>query len=299
MIMRIKDWLKDKISNKKIALFTIVGLLIILVVFLLIYAYNSKKKASGISKPEDDMILIPAGNFIMGSTEKDAMAGYEKCTVEEGNDCLVEDYFAEYPQRDVYIDNFYIDKKEVSNEDYNKFAEQTKRQKPFYWDDSNLNSLAQSVVGISWNDAKAYCEWVNKRLPTEVEWEKAARGTDGRIWPWGNNWDTKNSNHGTGGLPGYDSSDGYEYTSPVGIYLADISPYGVLNMAGNVQEWVSGDFKAYSGNDKFLHKNFGRPFKVIRGGAYTYSEADDHTSSRSYDNPVINSNEDVGFRCAR
>ncbi len=297
--MKIKDWLKNKVNSKKIALFVILGLLIILVVFLLVYNYNSKEKTQGISKPEDDMVLIPAGNFTMGSTEGEAMTAYNSCLKEEGKNCVMEDYLAEYPKKNVYVGDFYIDKKEVSSGDYNKFVAATNHQKSFYWDDSNLNSSVQPVVGISWKDAKDYCEWVNKRLPTEAEWEKAARGTDGRIWPWGGDWDPKKLNHGMGGLPGYDDSDGYKYTSSVGMYLSDISPYGVLNMAGNVQEWVFDDFKAYAGNDKFIHKNFGRPFKIIRGGAYTYSEADDRVSVRFYDNPIINSSEDVGFRCAR
>lgn len=250
-----------------------------------------------IPKPKDDMVLIPAGEFIIGSTEKEALSAFELCQEEGEEHCLKEDYLAEYPQRKIYLRSFYIDKKEVSNEDYKIFLEATDRLPPPYWNDSNLNAPNQPVVGVNWYDAQAYCQWLGKRLPTEEEWEKAARGTDGRIFPWGNEIDKMKLNHGKKGLPGFDESDGYKYTAPVGTELG-VSPYRVLNMAGNVFEWTASDFRAYPDNDKFLHPDFGNRYKVIRGGSYTYGMADNRTASRFYDLPDYR-DDDTGFRCAK
>ena len=281
-----------KTDKKYIAL--IGGGILIIVIFLTIYFI----KPSFISgpKPVEDMVLIPAGDFIMGSTEEEALVAYELCVKEEGDYCVNEDYLTEYPQRKVYLKDFYIDRKEVSNEEYRMFVEATGHRSPLYWNDSTLNSPNQPVVGVSWDDAQAYCQWLGKRLPTEEEWEKAARGTDGRKWPWGNDWDASKLNHGMGGLPGYDDSDGYLYTAPVGSELG-ISPYGVLNMAGNVLEWTSDEFKAYQGNDKFLQEN-SNLYKALRGGSFYLGMADNRTAKRLYDLPEYR-NDDLGVRCAK
>lgn len=256
---------------------------------------NSSEQASISSapKPQNDMILIPAGEFLMGSTEQEVLdtwrqndGGWEK-----------EDYISAYPQRKIALSNFYIDKKEVSNGDYKLFVEATKLAAPSLWDDHMLNSPSQPVVGVDWNDADGYCRWAGKRLPAETEWEKAARGTDGRIWPWGNVWDQTKDNHGKGMGYGFDESDGWKYTAPVGTELG-VSPYGVLNMAGNVYEWTADDFNAYPENDKYIQEDFEKGFKTLRGGAYDDGISEQRTSTRcgfrkDYEDV------DVGFRCAR
>jgi len=281
-----------KTDKKYIAL--IGGSVLIIVIFLTIY-FIKPSFISG-SKPVEDMVLIPAGDFTMGSAEEEALAAYDLCVQEEGDYCLKEDYLTEYPQRKVYLKDFYIDRKEVSNEEYRMFVEATGHRSPLYWNDSTLNSPNQPVVGISWDDAQAYCQWLGKRLPTEEEWEKTARGTDGRKWPWGNDWDASKLNHGMGGLPGYDDSDGYLYTALVGSELG-ISPYRVLNIAGNVLEWTSDEFKAYKGNDKFLQEN-SNLYKVLRGGSFYLGMADNRTAKRLYDLPEYR-NDDLGVRCAK
>jgi formylglycine-generating enzyme len=106
----------------------------------------------------------------------------------------------------------------------------TGRQAPEYWNDVKYNARNQPVVGVTWHDAAAYCQWANKRLPTEAEWEKAARGTDGRIYPWGNQWDKARANTFDGGL---------RKPTSVGSYEGGKSPYGAYDMAGNVWEWVA------------------------------------------------------------
>lgn len=257
---------------------------------------NSSEQTSlnSAPKPQDDMALIPAGEFLMGSTEQEILdawrqndGGWEK-----------EDYTSSYPQRKITLNDFYIDKKEVSNGDYKMFIEATKRAAPSLWDDHTLNLPNQPVVGVDWNDADAYCRWANKRLTSEAEWEKAARGTDGRIWPWGNSWDPTKDNHGKGaGGYGYDESDGWKYTALVGTELG-VSPYGVLNMAGNVYEWTADDFNAYPENDKYIEKDFGKGFKTIRGGAYDDGISEQRASTRCGFRKDYK-DVDVGFRCVR
>ncbi len=244
-------------------------------------------------KPQNDMILISAGEFTMGSTEQQALVAWRQNDVGWEK----EDYLSEYPQQKITLNDFYMDKKEVSNNDYEMFVDATDRAAPSLWSDQTLNLPNQPVVEVDWNDADAYCRWLGKRLPTEAEWEKAARGTDGRIWPWGNDWDPKKDNHGKGTGYGFDESDGYKYTAPVGAELG-VSPYGILNMAGNVYEWVGDDFNAYLGNDKYTQQDFNKGFKVLKGGAYTDGQSEQRPASRcGYQKDY--KDVDVGFRCAK
>jgi iron(II)-dependent oxidoreductase len=244
-------------------------------------------------KPQDDMLLIPAGEFLMGSTEQEISDAWRQ------NDGGWErqDYISSYPQRKITLPDFYIDKKEVSNGDYGMFVEATKRPAPSLWDDQTLNSPNQPAIGVDWNDAAAYCRWLEKRLPSEAEWEKAARGTDGRAWPWGNVWNPENSNHGEGGGYGFDKIDGWEYTAPVGTELG-VSPYGALNMAGNVYEWTADDFNAYPENDKYIQEDFEKNFKTLRGGAYDDGISEQRAATRCGFRKDYK-DVDVGFRCAK
>lgn len=256
---------------------------------------NSSEQASENSdpKPQDDMILIPAGEFIMGSTEQQILETWRQ----NDGGWSKEDYVSAYPQRKITINDFYIDKKEVSNGDYKMFVEATQHTAPSLWDDHTLNLPSQPVVGVDWDDADTYCRWTGKRLPTETEWEKAARGTDGRNWPWGNDWDPTKDNHGKGDGYGLDESDGWKYTAPVGTELG-VSPYGVLNMASNVYEWTDNNFNAYPENDKYIQEDFEKGLKVLRGGAYDDGISEQRASTRCGFRKDFE-DVDVGFRCAR
>lgn len=148
-----------------------------------------------------------------------------------------------------------IDRTEISNADYAAFLrEQPQRKRPKYWDEYRSDYFLRSpaaklapferdtfsrpdhpVVGVSWYDARDYCQWREKRLPTRAEWMHAAGVDDGRTWPWGNQWDYKKANSGGERHGEY---DGYTYSAPVTAFASGRSPQGALNMAGNVAEWV-------------------------------------------------------------
>ena len=164
---------------------------------------------------ENQMVKVPAGEFVRGTNK----GGYN-----------------ERPENVFHVDTFWIDKFEITNHQYFEFVESTGHRKPgppsrYARNLVNLRGPNQPVTYVSWADAKAYCEWKGKRLPTEAEWEKAMRGTDGRTWPWGEQLAYDSSNLGGG-------QDGFDYTSPVGSFPQDQSVYGVFDGAGNLMEWV-------------------------------------------------------------
>jgi formylglycine-generating enzyme required for sulfatase activity len=172
---------------------------------------------------------------------------------------------------------------------------------PAYWDDPRLSKPNQPVVGVSWTDATAFCKWEGKRLPTEAEWEKAAKGPDGdNHYPWGHQLDPKKANYG----------QNIGHTTPVDSYPEGVSGYGLYNMAGNVFEWVEDwyDPKFYKTSNALNPRgaekgyNFANqgPVRVLRGGSWLAPETSLHTSHRFWNQPENNSyGVGLGFRCAK
>jgi len=220
------------------------------------------------------MVAIPAGEFTMGSENE-----------------------VERPPHAVFVDAFEIDQFEVTNEDFEKFVAQTghvtdaEQAGETSWRYYAKDKSRHPVVRVSWNDANAFCEWAEKRLPTEAEWEKAARGTDGRVYPWGNNWDVDKSNN---------KEAGYRGTTIVGSFPSGGSPYRVMDMAGNVAEWTSDWFQPYPGypGGDGEAQYFGEKYRVIRGGGWFSDQELVRTTERSASSVTL-ANDDVGFRCAR
>jgi formylglycine-generating enzyme required for sulfatase activity len=186
-----------------------------------------------IEHPRDGspMILVPEGPFIMGLPESDFLA---------------EDH--EKPQRQVYLSGYWIDVFPVTNARFGRFMMaggygdaswwskegwawkcQNDITRPLQWEKKGWDGPDQPVAGVSWHEADAYARWVGRRLPTDAEWEKAARGTDGRRYPWGNDWPTSK-------LANFNMF--VDRTTPVGLYPEGKSPYGCFDMAGNVNNWV-------------------------------------------------------------
>jgi formylglycine-generating enzyme required for sulfatase activity len=233
------------------------------------------------------MVLIPEGSFPMGVPHGDRDGGRD-----------------EYPRHDVFVSNFYIDKFELTNGRYLEFVKATHHRIPQNPKNATRNlwegeTIAESlidrpVINVDWADAQAYCQWAGKRLPTEAEWEKAAKGTADRRFPWGNVEPTnKHLNFNQQWI-------GEKTLMPVGSYELGKSPFGVYDMAGNVWEWVNDwyDAKYY---EKSPAKNPAGPEtgtkRVLRGSGWQNETPTVRIFTRVDSDPTIR-NESTGFRCA-
>jgi len=188
-----------------------------------------------IGQPPDGMAYVPNGTFMMGSDS---------------------DYEYSRPAHKVSVKAFYIDRTEVTCDEYKKFLDATGHTAPPTWTNGGFPSgtAQEPVVGVNWDDATAFAKWNNKRLPTEEEWEYAARGTDGRLYPWGNSWQ-----------PDMANADGQKSgVQPVGSSSGQ-SPFGLFDMSGNAWEWTSSRAKAYPQGKAFPRSSSA---KILRGGSW-------------------------------
>jgi len=240
------------------------------------------------------MVEVPEGEFIMGTDNKKTDSQNR-------------------PAHKRSLDTYYIDKYPVTNAQYGRFVAGTGHRTPINWSKGKFvpGKVFHPVTMVSWFDARDYCEWAGKRLPTEAEWEKAARGTDERRWPWGDVMDTKllNTYYNVGS------------TTPVGMYEGGASPYGALDMAGNVAQWIADDFDPYSETDASQEifkakmpvvskdkKNRDKKvadfvetelkYKVMRGGSWKGDPFSTSSFHRNYSWPNLTS-DFYGFRCVK
>jgi formylglycine-generating enzyme required for sulfatase activity len=205
----------------------------------------------------EGMVIIPAGEFTMGFDD-------------ESPD--------ERPARSIMVDTFYIDKYEVTNAQYKEVV----TTHTFKKGDKDV-----PVAGVTWEQATDYARKIGKRLPTEAEWEKAARGEDGRTWPWGNDFVPRYTSHASGSS---------SRLRDVGSFDEGMSPYGCFDMAGNVREWTQSWYQAYPGNEE-VKADYGQVYRVLRGGSYLTGSFDVRTVRRHYERMDL-SEIDFGFRCA-
>ncbi|MDP2361701.1 MAG: SUMF1/EgtB/PvdO family nonheme iron enzyme [bacterium] len=232
-----------------------------------------------------DMVLVPAGEFVMGSSAV-------------GGDAV--------PEHTVYLDAYWIDIYEVTNREYKLFCDATSRAYPPDPGFSGmsgyfLNYPQYPVVNVYWADAMAYATWAGKRLPTEAEWERAAKGnTDNRLWPWGNVFNANiggTIHHANTSVTG----DGFTYTAPDGNYPTGTSPVGCMDMAGNVWEWCSDWYSSsYYSSSPYLNPqgSVSGTYRVRRGGYWSSYSSYARCAYRSSDTPT-NRTYNIGFRCAR
>jgi formylglycine-generating enzyme required for sulfatase activity len=266
-----------------------------------------------------ELVLVPEGPFWMGSSREEVDRFIEECKT-LGNGEVCKGWFErELPRHRVVLDAFYIDRHEVTNALFERFVTATGhrttaereghgqawQQKDGKWQwvkvdgaswraPNGPGSSAQPnhpVVQVSWYDAEGYCKWAGKRLPTEAEWEKAARGADGRRYPWGENWDPGKAN----------GEMTIRTTKPVGSYPGGVSPYGAHDMAGNVWErvadWLDANYYQRSPERNPAGPSAGQ-FKVLRGGSWNSTPMDLRAARRGMSTPD-SGGYDVGFRCAR
>jgi len=217
-----------------------------------------------------EMVLVPPGPFTMGISEQELLQIF---LLDQRQTPV---FATEVPARTVELETYYIDRYPVTNFQYRKFLEATGHRPPLLWKDSEWNQPMQPVVFVGWDDARAYCKWSGKSLPTEPQWEKAARGQDGRWWAWGQEWVPDRCNCREYGL---------ERTSQIGLFDRGASPYGCYDMCGNVWEMCEG---------KWLED-----LLPMRGGCFLGTATFVRTTCRWTPEDTVNGAQWLGFRCAK
>ncbi len=265
------------------------------------------------------MAVVPSGPFSRGSDDAGVQNGLKVCreTYTSPDDCTASWFKREGPSAQITLDTFEIDRYEVTNAQYSACVAaggcstldygQCNIYEPSSgtWaiggkGPGSLKGPQHPVVCVSWHQADAYCRWAGKRLPTEAQWEKAARGhKDDREFPWGQNWEPTWLNWGE--LAGFGKDDGFETSAPVGSFPKNVSPYGAYDMAGNVWEWTADRFKseyyAEAPTSNPTNTNQGDA-RVMRGGSWSFAGNGARVAYRYYNDPDV-LDDAVGFRCVR
>lgn len=274
-----------KLLNRILVIACCFGLLVVL-------GCNRSDKQASVNKDvvvPPGMVLIPAGEFIMGSDDVDASGKSEEFGFNEPW------FLPEHPQRKVMLKDYLIDQYETTNGQFKAWLKSQGRYSPAQIADIVQRLQMQQddipVRNITWFKAQEFCQAMGKRLPSEAEWEKAARGTDGREYPWGNEWNPDFANVG----------QNEQDLTPGGTYEQGKSPYGVYDMAGNIMEWTADWYEAYPGAE-YKSPNYGNKRRVARGGSWGgvghYVIPHYFRTAYRFNFPPDGAYNDVGFRCA-
>jgi serine/threonine-protein kinase len=252
------------------------------------------------------MVFVPGGTFRMGSSEDELESALASCNEAQAPYCNRQFFNLEAPQHEVTLDSFWFDQTEVTNAQFQLCVEAGICEAPVActWGAPDFNDetkVDNPVVCVNWEDAQTYCEWVGGRLPTEAEWEYAARGTEGALYPWGDAFDSTLVNHCDVNCEEFwadpEVDDGYTFSAPVGSYLGSESWVGAFDMAGNVFEWVADWFGNYP-NEQVTNPTGLETgnYKVLRGGSYIYEQSRLRTATRDNISPTEKDSA-IGFRC--
>ncbi|MFO7178697.1 MAG: SUMF1/EgtB/PvdO family nonheme iron enzyme [Pseudomonadota bacterium] len=247
--------------------------------------------------PAPGMVRIPGGPFVMGSTPDEVLGAAALCATEPlGHRCTEQTFANELGRRTLTLPSFWIDRTEVTVRDYERCAALGQCPPAAYPEGATrLLQPDYPVVFVTYFGARAYCRFRGARLPSEREFERAARGTRGRTFPWGDAYNAHGANHGRLALIENDASDGFGELAPVGSFAAGATPEGVLDLAGNVAEWVEDVYRERY-DDPATPADTGR--RTVRGGSFRSAAAWIRGAARNGVPPETVSPE-IGFRCAR
>ncbi|MCJ7661781.1 MAG: formylglycine-generating enzyme family protein [Anaerolineales bacterium] len=244
-----------------------------------------------------EMVYVPPGTFQMGSSREQIEAIAILCEQypDAWNKCQPDQFEREYPAHAMTLGGYWIDRSEVTNAQYDQCVQAGDCRPSRLANDVKYNGMDLPVAGIPWSDAVDYCAWVGARLPSEAEWEYAARGSENLIYPWGNDFICDGGNFlddSTG------CEDGYSGSSPVGSFPEGDRWVGAWDMAGNVWEWVIDEFSAYPGaSETEANPRASTDTHILRGGSWGYTPAFVRAAYR-YPVPPEADYLAVGFRCA-
>jgi formylglycine-generating enzyme required for sulfatase activity len=273
--------------------------------------------ATVVRRPLEAMVPIRGGLFTMGASAELQSAALDLCREEIGprnrSSCIRDVVESEGPQRKVYVSGFAIDRVEVTVAAYRACVQAGAcSPAPLSVPDRRFLQPNLPITSVAWGEAEAYCAWRGARLPTEAEWERAARGTDGRVWPWGNVQRPSAFNHGRFAAaddPGSDylalirpdASDGATFLAQVGAHPEGASPDGILDLAGNAMEWTADVYRPEPPQASSTVNPRGPDagaMRTLRGGSWRTPPFFARTSYREAAAPDTRSPE-IGFRCAR
>jgi len=217
-----------------------------------------------------EMVLVPKGPFIMGITQEELLQIF---LIDERQTAI---FATEVPARTVHLESYYIDRYPVTNYQYRKFIQETGHREPWLMNHPVFGQPMLPVVFVGWDDARSYARWAGKSLPTEAQWEKAGRGTDGRFWAWGREF-----------IPGRCNSKEYglERTSEIGLFHEGISIYGCYDMCGNVWEMCEGQWQG--------------EYLPMRGGCFLGPATFVRVTCRWTPEDTVNGAHWLGFRCVK